>query len=236
MIRDNRGDGAEREGGEARGDDRFTRQAKEAAHEVAKEAKRQVGDIARKVRDSGEQVLDEQKNRVAKLCGDVCVAMQQAGDTLEEKGDHLLASYAHAIADRSDTACHYIEQHSGRDLFRQVQDFASRRPEVFLGAMFLAGLAAARFFKASGQEPWEAAGGTTQEAGEEEFDTTKMGMGPYGASDGIYPESGTAEVEAGGLPSEPVEMEGGDGPPAHFAQPHESDIPEAPRREGQEEI
>jgi hypothetical protein len=52
-------------------------------------------------------------------------------------------------ADRLEGAARYIGDSDVRSLVRQVEQAARRRPELFLGGMFLLGLGVSRFLKSS---------------------------------------------------------------------------------------
>ena len=71
----------------------------------------------------------------------------------------LVARIAESAADQLSSASEYLRRHGARDLVRDVEDFARRRPEVFLTAAALVGIAAARFVKASGRRVHASDGG-----------------------------------------------------------------------------
>jgi hypothetical protein len=52
-------------------------------------------------------------------------------------------------ADRLDDVARFIGDSDVRSLVREVERAARRRPELFLGGMFLVGLGISRFLKAS---------------------------------------------------------------------------------------
>ena len=55
-------------------------------------------------------------------------------------------------ADRIERLGTYLEQKSGDELMRDVESFARRRPWMLAGVGMLAGVAAARFMKASSEQ------------------------------------------------------------------------------------
>ena len=62
-------------------------------------------------------------------------------------------------ADRIERFGGYLEQTSGDELLRDVEDFARRRPWMVAGIGLVVGLAASRFLKASSERRYDSAHG-----------------------------------------------------------------------------
>jgi hypothetical protein len=79
-------------------------------------------------------------------------ALRRSGSELSGEGNGGLAQLAGQAAERVDGVGVYLEQKSGAELMREVEMFARRRPWMLAGLGVLAGVAAARFMKASSEQ------------------------------------------------------------------------------------
>ncbi len=124
-------------------------ETKRQAGEAVEQVKTQAANAARDARAKGERMLEEQKTRVA---GEVAVyadAARRAADKLSDDSDSNLAGYVSSAADYLDRFGRRIDERGVGELIDDVRSLARRRPEIFYGGMFVAGLAAARFLKSS---------------------------------------------------------------------------------------
>jgi hypothetical protein len=80
----------------------------------------------------------------------VAGAVRQVTDGLRESGQTGLAGYVGRAADEIDRWTARLREQDLDDAAREVQEFARRRPAIFVGVAFGAGVLAARFFKSSG--------------------------------------------------------------------------------------
>jgi hypothetical protein len=135
------------------------RSAKEQAKSLASEAKHQTLRAAGQARDHMQKLVGRQKERAAQRLGTVAEALREAGRKLQD-GDGGNSGSAgdggQSILHLSDRAARQVDRLSGylrdkelRDFVRDTENFARRRPELFLGGTFLAGLMLARFLKSS---------------------------------------------------------------------------------------
>jgi ElaB/YqjD/DUF883 family membrane-anchored ribosome-binding protein len=102
-----------------------------------------------KVRQGATSQLSTQKNMATDGIGTVAQAVRQASEQLRTQQHDTIAGYI-------DQAANQLEQFSTRlrdkdvgELMRDAQDFARRRPAVFIGSAFAVGLLGARFLKSS---------------------------------------------------------------------------------------
>jgi hypothetical protein len=102
-----------------------------------------------KVRQGATSQLSTQKDRATDGIGTVAQAVRQASQQLRTQQHDTIASYI-------DQAVGQLEQFSTRlrdkdvgELVRDAQDFARRRPAVFIGSAFAIGVLGARFLKSS---------------------------------------------------------------------------------------
>jgi gas vesicle protein len=128
------------------------RETGESVREIGKDTVQQLKETARETADSwkgeAESTASEQKNRVAGKVTDYSAAVRRASEKLKEDHEDNIARYTEAVADKLDEVSGYIRDRNFDDMWEDAEDLARKRPEIFLGGMFLAGLALARFMKA----------------------------------------------------------------------------------------
>ncbi len=125
-----------------------------AAFEAARET---VGagasELVEQVKENSREFLSERKGVVAGELTNVGRAIRRAADKLQDTDSAFLAGYVDTAAERVEEIGRYVEQHDLRDVIDDVSGLAQRKPLLFMGGMFVAGLAAARFLRsASGPE------------------------------------------------------------------------------------
>jgi hypothetical protein len=131
-------------------------QVKDQAKSLAHDAKEEVTNVAGQARDQVQGLVTQQKTRVADQLGSLAGVLRDTGNQLGQKlGDKPvdsldLGGYAGKAADQVDRLSHYLRDRELGDVVRDAETFARRRPELFLGGTFIAGLLLARFLKASG--------------------------------------------------------------------------------------
>lgn len=127
--------------------------AKEQAKSLASDAKEQAKDMANQARDHVQTLVGEQKDQAAERLQSLAGALREAGRKLnegEQAGD--FGQYADRAAQQVERLSAYLRDSELRDFVRDTENFARRRPEVFLGGTLIAGLMLARFLKASSPE------------------------------------------------------------------------------------
>lgn len=120
-----------------------------SAKEPAERARQQIEEAAERAKEKGQGFLRGQKDRVASELHAYSSAARKAASRLEDESDLQLAQYINGAADRLDELSEHVSQRDLGELWDEVESMARRRPEIYYGGMFLAGLAAARFLKAS---------------------------------------------------------------------------------------
>jgi hypothetical protein len=119
------------------------------AASLAHEAQAAASDAARQAKEEGRNFLQRQKERATEEVSHFEAAIRRASDTLREEDDQNLADYADRAAHRLSRIKDYLQRQELGDLLNDVEQTARRRPELVFGGLFVAGLAAARFLKAS---------------------------------------------------------------------------------------
>jgi hypothetical protein len=128
-------------------------EAREQAKTLASEAKEQTAQLAGEARQQIGSVVTGQKDRAAQRLGGLAGVLRDAASKFEteEHGGHV-SRYTTRAADQIEAMSSYVRKSDVRTLIQDAGEFGRRRPEVFLGGTFLAGLVLARFLKASGKD------------------------------------------------------------------------------------
>jgi hypothetical protein len=85
-------------------------------------------------------------------------AARDAARSLQQGDAGPLPRYVDAAAERLERASGYLRDHDVRAMAREAEDFARRRPELFVAGSVLAGLALARFLKSSARRSHPSSG------------------------------------------------------------------------------
>lgn len=141
---------------QASGPEPTKQQAKQAAESVQQQAtemteaaKQKAFEAAEHAKQSGAQYARQKKARIAEEIGIFSGAIRKASSKLHEEQHDSIASYVDVAAEQLDHYRQSLESKDIGELIDDVQDFTRRRPEIVYGGMFIAGLAAMRFLKAS---------------------------------------------------------------------------------------
>ena len=130
-----------------------TRQAADkvtaATRQAGAEMRQSASEAASWAQRESAAVANRQKNRVGEELGNFGSALRSAASRLQETDDKGIARYAEQAADQLDSTARYLRQRDITGLAEDLETFARRNPEVFLGGMFLAGLGISRFLKSS---------------------------------------------------------------------------------------
>jgi ElaB/YqjD/DUF883 family membrane-anchored ribosome-binding protein len=115
-----------------------------------------VQEKASELREQGSARLRDQFDRRSNQAGSqvrsLAEALRRSGSDLSNEGNRGGARLAEQAADRIDRVGGYLEQKSSDELMRDIETFARRRPWTLAGLGMLAGVAAARFLKASSEQ------------------------------------------------------------------------------------
>jgi hypothetical protein len=111
-------------------------------------ARTQAGHLGEFVRERGETLLHEQKDRLAQEISAVSRAVRTAADNLHD-GDSgaTIGNYADSAADGIAKVARFIDNSDLREMGREVEQFARRHPTAVLCGMFLVGLAGGRLVR-----------------------------------------------------------------------------------------
>ncbi|MDA0633520.1 hypothetical protein OUY22_08830 [Nonomuraea sp. MCN248] len=222
-------------------------QGKEAAREVAATAREQTGVVAGEAREQTrqavEQIREQARAQARHQSERAAQGIRQWADELAAmndgaKPDSQVAGVVRQVADGGRRAADYLEQHGLAGVVSEVQDFARRKPAVFLAGALAAGFLVGRIAKAtSGPQQDErrspepapnAFTGGTYPAGPTPYAEpgsttyTETGSAPYAAPGSApYTEPGAPgtgpygepDLEGSGDPTRPVPPPGTATPP-----------------------
>ena len=115
--------------------------------------------------------FDERSTKVGSQVRSLATALRRSGNDLGDEGN--ASQLTAQAADRIERVGSYLEQKSGDELMRDLEKLARRRPWLLAGLGMLAGVAAARFVKASSEQrndenretEWPTRSGATGSAG-----------------------------------------------------------------------
>jgi hypothetical protein len=131
---------------------------REKVRDFAHQARSEANAFLQRFKDQGEDVLQRQKDVASGSINSFAVALQGAADKLHDEGNHNIAGYAEDLSRYVERASGYLRDRDLRGMIDDCTTFIRRRPGLFFGGMFVAGLAAARFLKASRRREQEISG------------------------------------------------------------------------------
>lgn len=139
-----------------------TRTTKDQATEIVdttKEAAQQrVGEVAQKGRGALRSQVDQRSTRAGVQAQSLAGTLRQTASQMRAEGDEQKTRYANAAeqgADRLERVGGYLTQADADEILGKVEDVARQQPWLIAGAGLLAGIAFARFLKASSSERYQ---------------------------------------------------------------------------------
>jgi ElaB/YqjD/DUF883 family membrane-anchored ribosome-binding protein len=172
-------------------------------------------DKASELREQGSARLQDQFDKRSTQAGSqarsLAAALRRSGSELSNEGNGNASQLTTQAADRIERVGSYLEQKSGDELMRDVERFARRRPWMLAGVGMLAGVAAARFVKASSEQRYDQnreTGWPTRSGA-----TTPTGSRPYrqaelpNASSHPRDEPATVGADVSGTQGDPVDRD-----------------------------
>ena len=124
---------------------------KQEARNLMDEAKRETASLASQARDQVQGLVAERKDQMANRLGSLAGVLHDAGRRLDDEDGGGFGRYAHRAAEQVDRLSNYLRDRDLDSFVHDSETLARRRPELFLGGAFLAGVLLARFLKASSE-------------------------------------------------------------------------------------
>jgi gas vesicle protein len=127
--------------------------AQEQGGAAVEEIKTVAQSATRQAQEAGRAFIDEQRENLAQKVDQYAEAMRAACERLRSEEGNVLVAPAQKAVDQLERMSGYLREKQPADLLDDLESYARRRPEVVFGGLFVVGLAAARFFKASRRRP-----------------------------------------------------------------------------------
>ena len=150
----------------------------------------QTEDAAAKAQEKDVEIKEQGRNKLSKTVDErttqaggqarqVAQALRRSGEQLREQGNgQQVAGVTEGAAERIERLGGYLEQTSGDEILRDVENFARRRPWMVAGIGLTVGLAASRFLKASSERRYDSAPGRPYSS-RDGYGTGSAGVGDY---------------------------------------------------------
>jgi hypothetical protein len=122
---------------------------KEAASDAGEEIKEKAYEMTAQTKEVCREFLHNQRVRFGEELCAAREAIEEAAGSLEDDDHGTVSRAIGAAGEQIGRMEEYIKSKKLGELVEDIEDFAHKRPELFFGGMFAAGLLAARFFKAS---------------------------------------------------------------------------------------
>lgn len=151
------------------------RGTREATQQLTQTVAEMTQEITSTIKEEAERLFDEQKGKAAAKVARYGKAIHQGAHALRAVKAEGLAEYVDSAADGVEGLTDYLEERTLAQVIEDTADVARRHPGITFGGMFLAGLAAARFLKASASrdEAADDGGDEGDEGGEESRPTSR---------------------------------------------------------------
>ena len=121
---------------------------KKQARGVASQAREGATRLAGKTREQARGAVEQRKGQAASSLDSLSSVLRDSAGRLRGEPS-FFGDYAESAAERVDQLARYLRESEPERFVRDAEDFARRRPEVFMGGMLVAGLLLARFLKSS---------------------------------------------------------------------------------------
>lgn len=122
---------------------------RDQAADIGRKATEGARNLASQAQSTAHERMARGKQDAATTLTSVATTLLQSGMQLRDGEQPMAGEYIERAARQIERAAKYVENAEFRDMVDQVEDFARRRPAVFIGSAFAAGLLAARFLKNS---------------------------------------------------------------------------------------
>ena len=122
---------------------------KEQAADLGRKATQGAREVATTAQSEARTRLERGKQDAATTLSTVATTLLQSGLQLRDEREEMAGEYVERAARQIERAANYVQNADLREVVGEVEDFARRRPALFIGSAFAAGLLAARFLKSS---------------------------------------------------------------------------------------
>jgi ElaB/YqjD/DUF883 family membrane-anchored ribosome-binding protein len=142
-----------------------TTQGVGAAEQTKQKAQELASQVQQKATQRVESGLTRGKVQAAETLNTVAQSLVMSGQQLRERNQEGISRFVDRTADRVQRVSNYLQNTDVSEMVDKTEEFARRRPALFLGGAFALGLLGARFLKSSrrqqeaGSGQWAAGSG-----------------------------------------------------------------------------
>lgn len=122
---------------------------KEQAADVGRKAAEGAKQMAAQAQSQARTRLERGKQDAAVTLTTVAATLLESGSQLRDLEQNMAGEYVERAARQIERAANFVQNADTREIVGEIENFARRRPAVFIGSAFAAGLLAARFLKSS---------------------------------------------------------------------------------------
>jgi hypothetical protein len=108
-----------------------------------------AGQVQQKATQRVESGLAKGKTQAAETLNTLAQSLLSSGQQLRERDQENVSRYVDQVADRVQRMSNYLQNTDVSEIIDNTENFARRRPALFLGGAFALGLIGARFLKSS---------------------------------------------------------------------------------------
>ncbi len=158
--------------------------AREQIRQVRDQVVDQAKSTFREARDRAGSSLADGRRQAADQIGNLAGAFHRTGEQLRNDNQERIAGLADSFAGQVEQVAQYLREADLRSIGRDIERLARERPAVVYGAAFAVGLLAARFFKSgASSEAADRADAWNPDAG---YDRIRAGGEPAGLGETPY--------------------------------------------------
>jgi ElaB/YqjD/DUF883 family membrane-anchored ribosome-binding protein len=126
-----------------------TAQGRDVVDQTKQKAQELSSQMQQKATQRVESGLAKGKSQAAETLNTVAQSLVVSGQQLRERNQEGVSRFVDQTADRVQRVSNYLQNTDVSEIVDRTEDFARRRPALFLGGAFALGLLGARFLKSS---------------------------------------------------------------------------------------
>ncbi|NLG50636.1 MAG: hypothetical protein GX552_11045 [Chloroflexi bacterium] len=126
-------------------------QMQHKAEQFTSKARETIGAAEERAGEMAKSTLETQKDNLADRLSTIAKTLHQVSDRMRQEQQGTVAGYVNQAANQLERFSGTMRERSVDDMLSDVEQYARKQPEVFIGGAFFLGLIAARFLKSSGQ-------------------------------------------------------------------------------------
>jgi hypothetical protein len=136
-----------------------------AADPTKQKAQELAGQVQQKAAQRVESGLTKGKSQAAETLNTVAESLVVSGQQLRERNRQDIGRFVDQAADKVQRVSNYLQKTDVSEIVDKTEEFARRRPALFLGGTFVLGLLGARFLKSSRRQQEQRAAGAGYSGG-----------------------------------------------------------------------